>query len=153
MERICCISINHKNATVDIRERIRVEPADLQAIFDKDSEACPLNTCNRTEIYFTAMEKGSIFELLERLSGVDSQTIEQVSEYLTGPEAVRHLFMVASGLDSLVLGEPQILGQLKEAYRQALSINTTDTIMNKALHRAFRTAKRIRTDEKGDSAI
>ena len=146
MERICCISINHKNAPVDIRERIRVEPADLQAIFTQDSEACPLNTCNRTEVYFTAMDKGSIFLLLENLSGVDRTAIEQVSEYLTGPEAVRHLFMVASGLDSLVLGEPQILGQLKDAYRQALSINTTDTIMNKALHRAFRTAKRIRTE-------
>ena len=146
MERICCISINHKNAPVDIRERIRVEPADLQAIFTQDSEACPLNTCNRTEVYFSAMEKGAIFQLLERLSGVDRLAIEEVSEYLTGPEAVRHLFMVASGLDSLVLGEPQILGQLKDAYRQALSINTTDTIMNKALHRAFRTAKRIRTE-------
>jgi glutamyl-tRNA reductase len=146
MERICCISINHKNAPVDIRERIRVEPADLQAIFDQDSEACPLNTCNRTEVYFSAMEKGAIFQLLERLSGVDRPAIEQVSEYLTGSDAVRHLFMVASGLDSLVLGEPQILGQLKDAYRQALSINTTDTIMNKALHRAFRTAKRIRTE-------
>jgi glutamyl-tRNA reductase len=146
MERICCISINHKNAPVDIRERIRVEPADLQAIFTQDSEACPLNTCNRTEVYFSAMEKGAIFQLLEHLSGVDRPTIEQVSEYLIGPEAVRHLFMVASGLDSLVLGEPQILGQLKDAYRQALSINTTDTIMNKALHRAFRTAKRIRTE-------
>jgi glutamyl-tRNA reductase len=146
MERISCISINHKNAPVDIRERIRVEPSDLQTILTQGSEACPLTTCNRTEIYFTAIEKEALFELLERTSGIDRHSIERVCEYLSGPEAVRHLFMVASGLDSLVLGEPQILGQLKDAYRQALSLNITDTIINKVLHRAFRTAKRIRTE-------
>jgi glutamyl-tRNA reductase len=146
MERICCVSINHKNAPVEIRERIRIEPADLQSILTHDAEACPLNTCNRTEVYFTSLEKASLLKLLEGLSGVDSARIEKVSEYLSGVDAVRHLFMVASGLDSLVLGEPQILGQLKDSYRHALAANITDTILNKALHRAFRTAKRIRTE-------
>ncbi len=146
MERICCVSINHKNAPVDIRERIKIEPADLVSILTHDAEACPLNTCNRTEVYFTSLEKASLLKLLEGLSGVDSARIEKVSEYLSGVDAVRHLFMVASGLDSLVLGEPQILGQLKDSYRHALAANITDTILNKALHRAFRTAKRIRTE-------
>ncbi|HVN71186.1 MAG TPA: glutamyl-tRNA reductase, partial [Desulfomonilia bacterium] len=146
MERICCISINHKNAPVDIRERIRVEPSDINTIKVKDSEAFCLNTCNRTELYWTSMEEESLFNLLERVSGIDISTIRTVSDCLAGREAVRHLFMVASGLDSLVIGEPQILGQLKEAYREALAANTTDTILNKALHRAFSTAKRIRTE-------
>ena len=146
MERICCISINHKNAPVDIRERIRVEPADIKTILGKDAEACPLNTCNRTEIYYTGIEKADVFRLLGKLSRIEAQRIETVSECLCGPDAMRHLFMVASGLDSLVLGEPQILGQLKEAYRQALAADITDTMLNKAIHRAFRTAKRIRTE-------
>lgn len=146
MERICCISINHKNAPVDMRERIRVEPADLKAMLGKDAEACPLNTCNRTEVYYTGLGKEALLSLMATLSGIDAARIEKVAEFTSGVDAVRHLFMVASGLDSLVLGEPQILGQLKDAYRQALAANITDTVLNKALHRSFRTAKRIRTE-------
>ena len=146
MERICCISINHKNAPVDIRERIRISPVDIHAVMEEDSEAFPLNTCNRTEVYWTSLDKHSVIKLLGNLSGIDEAGLQRASEYLTGREAVRHLFMVASGLDSLVIGEPQILGQMKDAYREALAADTTDTILNKALHRAFRTAKRIRTE-------
>lgn len=146
MELIHCISINHKTAPIDIRERLRIEPADLKAILGKDCEACPLNTCNRTEVYYTGLEKADIYSLLENLSGIDGSRIEKVSECLGGAQALRHLFTVASGLDSLVLGEPQILGQLKDAYRQALAEGITDTMLNKAIHRAFRTAKRIRTE-------
>ncbi len=146
MERICCVSINHKNAPVDMRERIRVEPADLKAMLGKDAEAFPLNTCNRTEVYYTGLEKDALLALMASLSGIDAARIEKVAEFTSGEDAVHHLFMVASGLDSLVLGEPQILGQLKDAYRQALATNITDTILNKALHRSFRTAKRIRTE-------
>jgi glutamyl-tRNA reductase len=146
MERICCISITHKNAPVDIREQIRIGPLDIHALLQEDSEAFTLNTCNRTEVYWTAMETGAVFKLLTDLSGIEEEQIRQVSEFLTGQDAVRHLFLVASGLDSMVIGEPQILGQMKDAYREALAADTTDTILNKALHRAFRTAKRIRTE-------
>ncbi|MCK7469017.1 MAG: cytochrome c biogenesis protein CcsA [Desulfosudis oleivorans] len=82
----------------------------------------------------------------ERSPGCEESSIEGACEFFAGEEAIRHLFMVASGLDSLVLGETQILGQMKDAYRQALAAGTTDTILNKALHRAFRAAKRIRTE-------
>lgn len=146
MDRISCLSINHKNAPVAIRERIRVAPQDVITIMGRDSEAYVLNTCNRTEVYWTAIDKEAVLGLLERISGVERSSIERVSEYLTGGAAVRHLFMVASGLDSLVIGEPQILGQVKDAYRDALAANTTSTILNKALHQTFRTAKLIRTE-------
>lgn len=146
MERIGCISVNHRTAPVDVRERIRVEPEDVKGILVKDAEAFALNTCNRTEVYWTGLEPVAIYRLLADLSGYDEEGIRDSSEFLSGRDAVRHLFKVASGLDSLVLGEPQILGQLKDAYRDALEAGTTDTILNKVLHRAFRSAKRIRTE-------
>ncbi|HPI94193.1 MAG TPA: glutamyl-tRNA reductase [Deltaproteobacteria bacterium] len=146
MERICCISINHRTAPVDIRERIRVGHEELREILDKDSEAFALNTCNRTEVYWTGLDVVEVYRLIERLSGCEEDMLRGASEFLAGKESIRHLFMVASGLDSLVLGETQILGQMKDAYREALAAGTTDTILNKALHRAFRAAKRIRTE-------
>jgi glutamyl-tRNA reductase len=148
MDRLSCISINHKFASVDIRERIRIDPRDILTIMGKGSEAYSLNTCNRTEVYWTAIDKETVYGLLSRLSGLDDGTIKRVSEYLTGRQALRHLFMVASGLDSLVIGEPQILGQVKDAYREALKADTTSIILSKALHRAFRAAKLIRTQTK-----
>ncbi len=146
MNRICCISINHKNASVDIRERLRIEPKDILSLLGADSEAYPLNTCNRIEVYWTAIPKETVIDVLSRTSGIDKASISAVCEYFTDSQAVRHLFMVASALDSLVIGEPQILGQIKDAYREALAAGTTSTILNKALHRAFRAAKRIRTE-------
>ncbi|HPS93312.1 MAG TPA: glutamyl-tRNA reductase, partial [Deltaproteobacteria bacterium] len=100
MDRIRCLSINHKNAPVAIRERIRIAPQDVITIMGRDSEAYVLNTCNRTEVYWTAIDTEAVLGLLERISGVERASIERVSEYLTGGAAVRHLFMVASGLDS-----------------------------------------------------
>jgi len=146
MERINCISINHRTAPVDIRERIRVDHTDLKDVVAGGVEAFALNTCNRTEVYWTVLDSGPVYRLLERVSPYEEDRIRGASEFLSGRDAVRHLFMVASGLDSLVLGEPQILGQMKDAYRDALASGTTDTILNKALHRAFRSAKRIRTE-------
>jgi glutamyl-tRNA reductase len=146
MNRICCISINHKNAPVDIRERLRIEPKDILSLLGADSEAYPLNTCNRIEVYWTAIPKETVIDALSRTSGIDKPNLSAMCEYFTDSQAVRHLFMVASALDSLVIGEPQILGQIKDAYREALAAGTTSTILNKALHRAFRAAKRIRTE-------
>jgi glutamyl-tRNA reductase len=146
MERIRCISINHRTAPVDIRERLRVEPAALHAVLGKDCESFALNTCNRTEVYWTGMDREKMYDLLGSLWEINGAQIPGVSEFLSGTEAVSHLFKVASGLDSLVIGETQILGQMKDAYRDALAAGTTSTILNKALHRAFRAAKRIRTE-------
>ncbi len=146
MERIRCISINHRTAPVDIRERLRVEPAALHAVLGKDCESFALNTCNRTEVYWTGIDSEAMYDILSSLWHIDGVQIPGISEFLSGTEAVSHLFKVASGLDSLVIGETQILGQMKDAYRDALAAGTTSTILNKALHRAFRAAKRIRTE-------
>lgn len=146
MERISCISINHRSAPVDIREMVRIAPRDMHAVMGTGSESYTLCTCNRTEIYWTAIDPDAVYRLLSGLSGIDDRTIRGVSEFLTGREAVRHLFMVASGLDSLVIGEPQILGQVKEAYREALDAETTSVILSKAVHRAFRASKLVRTE-------
>ena len=146
MNLICCISINHRKTPVEIREQIRIDPKDILAIMDKDSEAFTLNTCNRTEVYFRELNASAVYARLSSLCGIAQDALEDMAEHFTGREAIRHMFMVACGLDSLVTGEPQILGQIKDAYRDCLAANTTGTLLNKALHRAFRTAKRIRTE-------
>jgi len=146
MNLIGCISINHKRASVELREQILIEPKDITAILGKDSESFTLNTCNRAEIYFRGLNPDDVYGLLSELSGIPEESIRDASECLEGIKAVRHLFMVAAGLDSLVIGEPQILGQIKDAYRDCLAADITGTFLNKALHRAFRSAKRIRTE-------
>ncbi|MEA3222648.1 MAG: glutamyl-tRNA reductase [Thermodesulfobacteriota bacterium] len=146
MNRIKCVSINHKVAPTHIREQIRISPKDIAPVSGKDSEAYVLNTCNRTEVYYIGIDTTALLTLIGALSKIDPPQLEEVSEIFTGKQAIYHLFMVASGLDSAVLGEPQILGQVKEAYRDALKTGITSTILNKALHRAFRAAKRIRTE-------
>lgn len=146
MNRIKCVSINHRVAPIHIREQIRISPKDIAPILGKDSEAYVLNTCNRTEVYYIGIDTTVLLTLIGSLSKIDPLQLEKVSETFAGRQAIYHLFMVASGLDSAVLGEPQILGQVKEAYRDALKTGITSTILNKAMHKAFRTAKRIRTD-------
>ncbi|MGC9325120.1 MAG: glutamyl-tRNA reductase [Desulfomonilia bacterium] len=146
MNRISCITINHKNAPVDVLEKIRIQPQDMLAIMGEESEVYTLNTCNRTEVYWTAIETSVVMEFLGKISGMERNTLEDVTDVFTGKNAIRHLFTVASGLDSLVIGEPQILGQVKDAYRQALRASSTSILLNKALHRTFRAAKRIRSE-------
>ncbi|MBN2298067.1 MAG: glutamyl-tRNA reductase [Deltaproteobacteria bacterium] len=146
MNLIGCISINHKRASVELREKICIEPEHMAEILGKDCEAYTLNTCNRAEIYFRGVNPNAVYGLISGLSGIPEESIREVSDHLVGSEAVRHLFKVASGLDSLVIGESQILGQVKDTYRACLAAGITGTLLNKALHRAFRAAKRIRTE-------
>ncbi|HOO46715.1 MAG TPA: glutamyl-tRNA reductase [Deltaproteobacteria bacterium] len=146
MNLIGCISINHKRAGVELREKICIEPEHMTPILNKDSEAYTLNTCNRAEIYFRGISPDTVYGLISKRSGIPEETLPEISDHYEGIEAVRHLFKVSSGLDSLVIGESQILGQVKDAYRECLATGITGTLLNKALHRAFRTAKRIRTE-------
>ncbi|MEA2101308.1 MAG: glutamyl-tRNA reductase, partial [Thermodesulfobacteriota bacterium] len=146
MNRIRCISISHKEAPIQTRERIRVDYEHLMPLMSNQSEVYVLNTCNRTEVYWTAMDFPRIIGLVSGMSGMDRDDLCGISRSMEGWDAIRHLFMVASGLESQVIGEPQILGQVKDAYREALKYNTVSTLINKAMHRTFRTAKRIRTE-------
>jgi glutamyl-tRNA reductase len=146
MNRMGCISINYRVAPVEIREKALASLKDFEDLLSRDAELFALTTCNRTEVYWTGIEADAVMARLARITGLSAEELARVSEKLQGREAVRHLFRVSSGLDSLVIGEAQILGQVKEAYREALGAKTTSTFLDKALHRAFRTAKRVRTE-------
>lgn len=156
MIMIVLVGLNHKTAPLDVRERLFAGcqetmhlPGSLLAI-DGVSEALYLSTCNRVEIVANVEEDSQARAALKdyliglgALSGGDAGKCLYLHE---GEEAIRHLFRVAASLDSLVMGEAQILGQVKDAYRRALAENATGVALNRLMHRAFRTAKRVRTE-------
>jgi glutamyl-tRNA reductase len=123
--------------------------SDLSAI-DGVLEILHLSTCNRLELVAAVEDAPQVLDALKSyLARYGGLTDDEVAACLYGyrdEEAIRHLFRVTSSLDSQVLGEAQILGQVKEAYRQALADNFTGIALNRLMHRAFRTAKRVRTE-------
>lgn len=148
------VGINHKTAPVEIRERVAFEPARVpEALLDLKarahvSEAAILSTCNRTEVVCCA-ENESGTNIIDWFSHYHKLKPEEVNPYIyIHPErlAVQHLMRVASGLDSLVLGEPQILGQLKDAYSTARNAGTVGILLNRLFQHTFSVAKRVRTD-------
>ncbi len=150
------IGLNHRTAPVDVREHLafadqRLDEGnrrlhELQGV----DEVAIVSTCNRVEVILA--------------SGDAEVAVEQVTDFLArenkdpgvdlkshlytrrGREAVRHVFRVASSLDSMVIGEPQILGQLKDSYARAASTGSTGTVLHRCFHRAFSVAKRVRTE-------
>lgn len=148
--------LSHKTSPLEIREKLSFFSPELrtslQAIVSLPHvyEGLILSTCNRVEILFSAKdtEKG-IREVKNFLADYHQVSLGVIDPYLyfyTGKEAIRHVFRVASSLDSMVVGEPQILGQLKDAYRSALECETTGSLINRFLHKAFSVAKRVRTE-------
>jgi glutamyl-tRNA reductase len=147
------LGINHRTAPVHIREKVNFDPARLpDALRDLTSlpdvgEGLIVSTCNRTELYCNGSEEGvaSVRAWLARYHALDADA--QRCLYALDPEAtVQHTFQVACGLDSMVLGEPQILGQMKEAYRAAHLAGTVGPILNRLFQQAFAVAKQVRTD-------
>lgn len=153
------LGLNHRTAPIEVRERIVFGaarlPASLSALaaIPGLSEALVVSTCNRTELYCVGDAAAPVAEWLVTESGGDAALADCLYR-LEGPEAVRHVFSVAAGLDSLVLGEPQILGQLKDAYRAAQAAGTTGAELNRLFQTSFAVAKRIRTETAiGASAV
>ncbi len=154
MEHIYLIGLNHKTAPVEIRERFALEKKsnrDFKSPQVKGvKEVMLLSTCNRVEILCVGGEDPSLFKrLLQRWAEVCAHPDRVLQSHIYSyrdAQAVTHLFEVASSLDSMVVGEPQILGQIKEAYRRAVDEGTTGAILNRLLHRAFSVAKRIRSE-------
>jgi glutamyl-tRNA reductase len=156
MIRIVNIGMNHETAPVELRECLAKDPAHADRALAMMRElACVkegmfLSTCNRVEALFTTEQtdeaKGSVIAVLSKLGGMPSDSLCSNLFTYEDRDAVRHIFRVASSLDSMVIGEPQILGQIKEAYTRATKENTTGVILNRLLHRAFHTAKRVRTE-------
>jgi glutamyl-tRNA reductase len=156
MMQIVVVGLSHKTAPVEIREWFSFqEPAfdvGLEELRKKRSieECLILSTCNRVEVYAVSEDAEACVEDIKRfLSEFHNVKEEHFSSYfytLTGRSAVRHLFRVASSLDSMVIGEPQILGQVKEAFRAAANKGTVRLILNRLFHTAFFVAKRVRAE-------
>ncbi len=156
--------LNHTTAPVDVRERLAFAPerlADAMAGLRNAEgllETMVLSTCNRVEITATADDACDARDRIEAfLSGYHNVERDWLRPYLyhfTGTDAIRHLFRVAASLDSMVVGEPQILGQLKSAYETARTAGTLSSTLESILTSAFRVAKRVRTEtEIGQSAV
>src|SRR3954468_2386065 len=161
--KLALAGINHRTAPVQLREKFAFPaqeiPSALLNIQARGAkEALILSTCNRVEITAALGSDVSVDQLLEAMvSERQGLTVESVRPHLYIHEeskAIRHLFRVASSLDSMIVGEPQILGQLKQAYSQAREQGTIGTLLDSVLTRAFSVAKRIRTEtEIGQSAV
>ena len=145
------LGINHRTAPLSVREQLAFHAEELRrALADLASggrvhEAAILSTCNRTELYFQADTPQAAVEWLADYRRLTSQEIEPYLYTHPEREAVRHAFRVASGLDSMVLGEPQILGQMKEAVRIARESGTLGTTLNKLFQHSFAVAKDVRS--------
>jgi len=164
MHDIILLGINHKTAPVELRECIAFAADESQEALQTlqrrphIKEVLLVSTCNRVELLFTTDNKSeSISMTKEFIADFNKIPLEQFEKALyvhEGDAAVRHIFRVASSLDSMMVGEPQILGQIKEAYRLATQIRTSGVILNRLLHRTFFVAKRIRTETGiGDRAV
>ncbi|HBR17462.1 MAG: glutamyl-tRNA reductase [Deltaproteobacteria bacterium RIFCSPLOWO2_12_FULL_43_16] len=161
---IVVVGLSHKTAPVEIREKLSFpsqtigEPLNRLCTSYEINEGVIVSTCNRVEIFAVTRdaEKG-LWHVKKFLSDYHNIPLEQLDEHLyshTSEDAVKHLFRVCAGLDSMVLGEPQILGQAKDAYGYALQHKTAGVIMNKLFHKSFSVAKRIRTETKiGSNAV
>ncbi len=154
-ERIVCLGVNHQTAPVEIREKMAFSGDCLTPLVQIKEipgcdECCFLSTCNRVEVLLVAEPEAAtinaVRDFLFAGTGLSSAETEHYSYLRTGREAVNHVFRVASSLDSMVLGEPQILGQLKDAYRVAMDNKATGPILHRLLGKSFSVAKRIRTE-------
>ncbi len=169
-QHIYLVGLSYRTAGVDVRERFALtghcSPENwaipMSTLFESPldeariEESLILSTCNRVEILATGQGDvpARILKSWAAACGRDLQELKRHVYIYQGREAIGHLFSVASSLDSMVLGEPQILGQLKSAYRKATLANATGSIINRLMHKAFSVAKRVRTEtEVASSAV
>lgn len=162
---IVIVGLNHRTAPVDIRERLSVPEGEMgEALYKLCAipvveEGLILSTCNRVEVCAVVKETQQGLEAVKRYLTQSHPTLsmEAVTPALymySSAKAIRHLFRVASSLDSMIIGEPQILGQIKDAFDQAILHKTTGVILNKAFKKAISVAKRIRTETRiAESAV
>lgn len=153
---VVVVGLSHRSAPVELRERFAFAEAKIPQVLGSlresgiADEAVILSTCNRVEVYAaTSLEPGKAFselkDFLTKIHAYDDPLTDELYA-LSEPQSLHHLFKVACGLDSMVLGETEILGQLKQAYDLALKNQHTGSRLNKAFQRAFNVAKHIRTE-------
>jgi glutamyl-tRNA reductase len=156
-KEIVIVGLNHRTAPVEMRERIAFDQSllgeTLQYLRALRSvhEGAVLSTCNRVEVVAATFDREAAFAeikkfLLEREAAAGESNLEDHLYAYGGGEAVRHLFRVASSLDSMVVGEPQILGQLKDYYIAAKEAGSVGMVLHRLFHRSFSVAKRVRTE-------
>jgi glutamyl-tRNA reductase len=153
-DAIVLLGVNHKTTPLAVREKLALssgyeEPLRALGQLEELREYYLLSTCNRVEVLFTCSDveraQDRVLELLFARSITAQELDRYVYRYINN-EAAEHLFLVAASLDSMIVGETQILGQLKEAYRHATKIGCSGFILNKLLHKSFSVAKRVRTE-------
>jgi len=153
---IIVVGLSHKTAPVEIRERVAFAPTAMErplsevAALPAIAEGMIVSTCNRVEVYATSRDPDAGIAQLRRFMaafhGLDLEELEKHLYDYQGEEAIRHVFRVSASLDSMVIGEPQILGQIKTAYGYATEFKTVGLILNRFMHKAFSVAKRVRTE-------
>ena len=150
------VGISHRTAPVELRERIDFHARGLEAALaalaarGSTREAVVVSTCNRAEVYAAcedlAAARADLVAFIGQFHGLDRGALLPHVYELVDLEAARPLFRVAAGLDSLVVGEPQILGQVKEAHVAATSAQTTGSLLNRLFHASFGVGKRVRSE-------
>ncbi len=161
---ITVVGMNHKTAPVELREKLSFQENQLPASFEKIreiegiKESAILSTCNRVEVYNVFKARTSNMDdiciFLSDFHHVPVEAFKPCIYEFSDDKAIRHIFRVASSLDSMVVGEPQILGQFKDAYGLAAQHKATGMILNRLFHKAFSVAKRVRTETRiANSAV
>lgn len=153
---IVVLGLNHKSAPLEIRERLAFDAQEVAMALEQlhamepAAEFVLLSTCNRVELYYAGEQKADqitdrLIEFHCRFHEIEAEVFKSALYLHENEDAVRHLLRVSAGLDSMVLGEAQILGQVKESYRIACAAKTSGKILNRLFHRAFFTAKSVHT--------
>ena len=145
------VGVNYHKTPLEIRNKFAFSPVTIQKIYDetKDSlqdEFFILSTCNRTEIYTTTDQPGNLSRIFLEYAGVTQEEVNEYTFIKEGDEAIRHLFMVASGIDSQILGDYEIVRQLKNAFSQAKENNKVSGMMEKVVSEALKASKQIRAN-------
>jgi glutamyl-tRNA reductase len=152
---IVILGVNHRTGSVDVRERLTFDHGVIDMALRQlvqlpaIDEGVILSTCNRVELVAaTGDDETALQQLNDFLATREGVAREQLAEHLfvlRGREAIRHIFRVAASLDSMVVGEPQILGQVKESYERAAAAGSAGTVLHRCFHKSFSVAKRVRT--------
>lgn len=155
--------MSHRSAPIEVRERVAFAPCAARSFLQRlkaegeVAEAVLVSTCNRTELYAVVEDAGARGRLLDAMAdekGVDRDALERHTYWLTDDEAARHLYRVASSLESMVVGEAQILGQVREAYRAATEEQSAGPVLNRLFHTSLRVGKRVRSETGiGDNSL
>ncbi|HSS80465.1 MAG TPA: glutamyl-tRNA reductase, partial [Gaiellaceae bacterium] len=143
--RLLALGVSHHHAPLEVRERLYLQDGQAAELAEVLGEAVVLSTCNRTEIYLVGADPERARVQLEQRSGLE---LEGMLARWDDGEAVSHLFRVAAGLDSLVPGESQILGQVRDAYESARTRGATGALLNRLFEDALHAGKRVRTEAK-----